>query len=98
MSEQIILTSISKNDLAILIKMSLRELLSEYNVIKNKENKENSLLTMKQVADLLSVSLPTIIKWNKEGKIPFCKVGKRVYFKKDEVLESVQTFKIKTNE
>ena len=37
------------------------------------------LLTMKQVASKLGVSLKTIYRWIDSGELPVCQVGKRTY-------------------
>lgn len=55
---------------------------------------ETELLTRKQAAKLLCVSLPTILDWTKTGKIIGYRIGSRVRYKKAELENSLS--KIKT--
>ncbi|MGZ7117711.1 MAG: helix-turn-helix domain-containing protein [Methanobacterium sp.] len=54
---------------------------------------EDSLLKPKDVAKMLSVSRVTISQWMKSGRLPYCRIGTRIYFKKSEVLEAMQIMK-----
>lgn len=47
---------------------------------------EDEFLTAKQVSKLLGVSLVTLHKWKKEGKIKFHRFGTRIRFKRSEIL------------
>jgi excisionase family DNA binding protein len=47
--------------------------------------KNNTLLTRKDVAERLQISLVTLSKWVKEGKIKAYKIGRIVRFKADEI-------------
>ena len=48
---------------------------------------DDEMLTVKEVAKLLGVSLVSIHAWKKDGKIKFYKYGSRIRFKKSEVLQ-----------
>jgi predicted DNA-binding transcriptional regulator AlpA len=52
--------------------------------------KEEPLISRKQVASFLGISLVTLTDWMKRG-LPFHKVNGRVYFQRSEVLEYVKT-------
>jgi len=52
--------------------------------------KEEPLISRKQVAGFLGISLVTLTDWMKRG-LPFHKVNGRVYFQRSEVLEYVKT-------
>lgn len=55
-------------------------------------NEDNgNFLTAKEVSKLLSVSLVTLCKWRKDGKIKFHRFGSRIRFKRNEIL-NVQKF------
>ena len=56
--------------------------------------KETELLTRKEAAKLLGVSLPTILDWTKTGKITGYRIASRVRYKRSEIEESL--LKIKT--
>ena len=56
---------------------------------KNFKSKK-SLLTVKQVAEWLSVTEKTILKWVKNGDIPFIRIGSGrgvIRFQKQEILK-----------
>jgi len=62
----------------------------EIAIKKNSEHKEeDKLLCRKDVARLLSVSLVTISAWTKSGKLPYHRIGSRIFFKKSEVMDSI---------
>jgi predicted site-specific integrase-resolvase len=45
---------------------------------------------MDDVCNLLQVSWVTINKWKKSGRIPFHRISNRVFYKKSEILESLE--------
>lgn len=47
--------------------------------------KEEKFLTIKQVAQLLGVTEPTLWRWNKEGVLKRTKVGNKVRYKESDV-------------
>ena len=48
---------------------------------------DDEMLTAKEVAKLLGVSLVSIHTWKKDGKLKFYQYGSRIRFKKSEVLQ-----------
>ena len=56
------------------------DLITEYT-----KPKEEKLLTIKQVAELLGVTEPTLWRWNKEGILKRVKVGNKVRYKESDV-------------
>lgn len=75
-----------------LISRLKNELRTPSNAKDNKEPEE--FLTAKQVSKLLGVSLVSIHKWKKQGKLKFYRFGSRVRFKKSEILQ-VEKYKTK---
>ena len=51
---------------------------------------ENDLITRDEVSKLLGLSLPTIISYGKLGILKSYKLGKKVRYKKTEVLDSLE--------
>jgi len=51
---------------------------------------ENNILTRKDLAKLLSVSIPTIHNWANSGIITAYKIGNQTRFKKDETLKALK--------
>jgi len=56
--------------------------------------KETELLTRKEAAKLLGVSLPTILDWTKTGKIIGYRISSRIRYKRSDLENSLS--KIKT--
>lgn len=50
------------------------------------------LLTKKEMADELDISLVSLTEWMKQGRVPYMRLGKRIYFKKLEVINSMVNF------
>lgn len=50
------------------------------------------LLTKREMADELDISLVSLTEWMKQGRIPYLRMGKRIYFKKQEVVASMAAF------
>lgn len=55
----------------------------------NKSNeKENKLLTRKQLSELLDISYVTINKHMRSGRLPYKRLGRRIYFDYQQVIKS----------
>lgn len=59
----------------------------------NKNGKEIELLTAKEVMQLLRISKATLIRWTKEGILPSIKIGRRILYDKNDILEVVEKHK-----
>jgi len=80
--EDQLLVTLKVEDLKILIRESVEEIIS-----KNLPRKiEDKLLCRKDVARLLSVSLVTVSTWMKSEKLPYHRIGSRIFFKESEVM------------
>lgn len=51
---------------------------------------QDQTLTRREAAKLLDCSLTTLCHYQKEGVIPFYKVGKKVLFKREEILDAIR--------
>lgn len=60
------------------------------------EPKQNQLLTRKQTADFLCISLPTLHDWTKTGIIKAHRIGNRVLYKIDEINNSLNQINTST--
>ena len=77
------------------------ELISIKRILLDKSTEQaqpttDQLLTISQVAEFLSLSVPTIYGLVSRSAIPCMKKGKRLYFSKDEVSDWIKTGKKKT--
>ena len=57
---------------------------------------EDDLLTVSQTAKLVKLSISTIYSKVSRKEIPAFKIGKRLYFSKDEIIAWIKSGKIKT--
>lgn len=74
------------NDLANLIKKAVQEAIDE----DRKDRDSDKLLNAKELCQLLGIHLSTLNTWKAESKIPFKRLGKRIFFNKNEVLDSLE--------
>lgn len=89
----IIIQQINLSDLESSIRNIIREELSAVafskNILKPPESFDDPLLSKGEAAKLLRVSLPTFSKMIKDGRIKPYKVGRRLKFKKNQILSSL---------
>ena len=78
--------------------LTLHELVSAIrNVIKeeisaaHQSHLQEKLLTAKETCDLLNITLPTLIRWTKDGLLQEHRKGSRVYYKYGEIMNSLQS-------
>lgn len=88
---------ISKAELKILIKECLNEILSQKEKPSELQSKPDEILNIKQVAELLNLSVPTLYGKTANREIPHSKMGKRLYFKRSEIEQWLSQGKVKTN-
>ena len=86
MKEKTFLIPLTEEELKELIKSSLQEVIEENKSMRR--NKE--LLTFKEVTSLLGISASTLNNWKRNGKIPFHRIGGRILFKYNEIVESLE--------
>jgi excisionase family DNA binding protein len=57
---------------------------------QHQTEKSDELLTAKEAAALLKISLVTLWQWEKAGRVKKHKIGSRVYFKHSEIMASIE--------
>ncbi len=72
-----------KNELLAEIKQLLETYMSQ-------QTEQDEILSRQQTAELLKVSLVTLWDWTKKDIIPAYRIGKKVRYKKSEVLASLK--------
>lgn len=60
--------------------------IGQYGIAESPKSNSDEFLTIQEVSKLLSVSLVTLHKWKKQGKIKFYRFGSRIRFRKSDVL------------
>ena len=88
MMPEIILTSTTKSELKGLIAETLKEELSMFFKKSNEPN--NRMLTRKEVAKTLGISLVTLNSYTKEGIIPAVRIGSNVRYRSSEIESAMQ--------
>lgn len=90
--EKIVLTSLSIKDFKSLIREVLEEFAKEVDKQETNSKKikqEEVLLNPTEVVKMLRISKVTLQKWMKVGKVPYYRLGRKVYFKESELLETI---------
>jgi hypothetical protein len=84
-----IFTSLNVEELTDIIKNCISELLFPNKKETSNEPPTEDLLNIEDVQKIFNVSKVTVHKWKKKGLIPFYKMNRKVYFKKSEVISSM---------
>jgi excisionase family DNA binding protein len=84
--ENIILSSLSLDDIATRVAEKVYNLQQSNNEQKE-EPKGDEYLTIVQASELLNLAKPTIYSLTCKHEIPFLKKGKKLYFKKNDLVE-----------
>jgi len=58
---------------------------------------ESDLMTVKEAAEYLRISVASVGVLRKKGKLPFVKLGQRVMFRKDSLAQYVANLEIVIN-
>ncbi len=78
-------------------KAMLRAIQQNSQVLNHKSNSEE-ILNLDEAADLLDLSKNTIYQKTSKNRIPFFKRGRKLYFKRSELLKWIEAGKQKTVE
>lgn len=68
------------------IKSAVAEVLQENQGIKDQQN----IMNFSETCEYLGIHPSTLNKWKSENKIPFKRLGKRIFFSREEVLNSLK--------
>lgn len=94
MADSTLLHNATPEELVEKLSVSVKEQLDAFR--KELENKETAdeLLNQKEVCDLLKIDPSTLWNWVKKGKINKYGIGKRRYYKRSEVIQSLILYKV----
>ena len=87
--ENIILSSISKDEL--ISEIANKVFLKIVEISPIRTDSQSDLIKPAETAALLKVSLVTINQWTKEGKLTAYRIGRRKFYKQDEVLKALES-------
>jgi excisionase family DNA binding protein len=68
----------------------IKEELSKFLELNQGHKDDDKLMNRKELADFLHISLVTILKYQKNGTLPYYRIGGRLLFKKGEVLKAIE--------
>ena len=83
----------SREEFKSLLKESLREILAEGGF---ESGSESTLINIQEAAALLNLAVATVYEKTSEKLIPHYKHGKKIMFKKSELLAWVESRRVKT--
>lgn len=72
------------DDLRTLVRGEMQNTLST--PVKTKAEPTEELLTVREVSDLLSITVQTVHEYKRQGILPFYKISGRTYLKRSEVV------------
>lgn len=102
--QSLYLQGISVEDLKTLIRKEVEEVLYKYVEFEGKktsldkcqeDKSSNTLLSRKETAALLGISLPTLNDWTNKGVLKSYRIGRKVLYKDDEVNSALTEIKPK---
>lgn len=82
MADNIVLISLSQDQLKEIVREAVHQELS----VKH----EKEFLNFKETCALLTISPSALNKWKSKNLIPFQKLGKRIFFKREELMKSLK--------
>lgn len=92
MAKQTLLINYENQEFQDLIKNSLLEVIKSLNLFKNpqpEKETQKQILTRKETAEILGISLPTLHAYTMEGKIKSFRLGHLVRYRLEDVYSSL---------
>jgi excisionase family DNA binding protein len=76
----------------------LEKMISKHITTTTPDKEEDQLLSISEAAEFLNLKKSTIYKRKSEGRIPYMKIGKKLYFSKSDLWSDVRKGKHLSNE
>ena len=93
-----IIVQLDSEQLSKLIQSSIRTVLKETQTNTDEPNdQQERLLTIREAADFLSLTVPTMYSKVSKGELPVMKRSKRLYFSRTELLDYLKEGRKKSN-
>lgn len=70
------------------IRCAFREFAKDF-----RQKEPTEYLTRKEMQKMLNINMSTLHLWTKQGKLKAYRIGARIYYKRHEVDEALETFK-----
>ena len=90
--DQMVVTILKEEDILRLIKQAFSESLND--ILKHQQEESQGLMSRKEAAGYLRITLPTLASYTKSGIIKGRRIGRRVLFIKsdlDSALKAIKT-------
>ena len=68
----------------------LKQIIKEELINKDKSKEVKNLLSFKETCEFLGIHPSTLNKWKANNKIPYKRLGKRIFFQREEILNSLK--------
>jgi len=77
---------IGEDQIRVIVEDSVRKVMRE---LKENATQIDEYLTQKELCKLLHISMSTIVNWRKAGKLKPHKIGNRILFKREDILQKI---------
>lgn len=84
----ILFSSLEWDEIKELIRVTVDE--ATRNIGLKDQDDSERLLKIEEVSEIFGVSINTVHDWKKKGKIPFYRIGSRIFFKRSEIIRSLK--------
>lgn len=88
--EKFITTNLNGEELQTLIIEAVKKANQQNNLNQTSDSIMNDYLSQREAAKFLRISLPTLIRWKNAKRVPYYQEGRKVLFKKSELLHVLQ--------
>ena len=87
---KVLLHTFELSDIKKVVEEVIESKLKSFIPTQNQEKEKLNLLTRKDTAKLLRISLPTLHDWTKNGIVKAHRIGNRVLYKANEINDSLK--------
>ena len=85
-----ILYGFTKQDLERTVELVINRVRKTELINESTNSPEEDRLTQKEAAELLGITVQSLIKWKKKELIPFYQIGRSIFYSKKELLEQAK--------
>jgi len=86
----VILYGFTNKDLERTIEIVVNRLRKTELISEGHNNPEKDRLSQKEAAELLGITVQSLIKWKKKKLIPFYQIGRSIFYSKRELLQQAR--------
>src|ERR1043165_5066177 len=92
MSTPLVMTTFTEAEFKLIVRNCIREEMQAYFSNPGLEFKNEKMLNQKDLIEKLGVSKQTIIKWTQSGVLKAQRIGRRVFYRKEDVQENLKNY------